>query len=131
MKLFTTILLLACKFVVLSAAHAATTTYTTAWSGGVIAPGDTAVVENGGSITGNVTADGTLQFNQTTSLTVTSTISGTGGIRLTNSGTVALAGVTSGTGRYDLSIVASAGELAIGSTGTNGLILGTTGTGSL
>ena len=131
MKLSTTILLLACQFVVLSAAHAATTTYTTAWSGGVIAPGDTAVVENGGSITGNVTADGTLQFNQTTSLTVTGTISGTGGIRLTNSGTVALAGVTSGTGRYDLSIVASAGELAIGSTGTNGLILGTTGTGSL
>lgn len=131
MKLFTTILLLACKFVVLSAAHAATTTYTTAWSGGVIAPGDTAVVENGGSITGNVTADGTLQFNQTTLLTVTSTISGTGALSLTNTGTVALAGFTSGTALLDMAIAAQRGRLTIGTSGSGSLALGNSGTGSL
>lgn len=131
MNVSSALLLVASLFAAVRAASAATTTYTSAWAGGVIAPGDTVVIDNGGSITGNVTADGTLQFNQATALTVTSTISGTGGIRLTNAGTVALAGLTAGAGRYDLAIVASAGELAIGSTGTNVFVVGDTGRGSL
>ena len=131
MKPVTTLLLLACQFVVLSAAHAATTTYATAWSGGTIAPGDTAVIENGGSITGNVTADGTLQFNQTTSLTVTSTISGTGGISLTNTGTVSLQGLTSGTARFDLAINVLNGRFVSGSSNSNGFVVGDLGTGSM
>ena len=52
-------------------ARAVTTTYTSAWSGGTIAPGDTVVLNNGASVTGNVVANGTLQFNQSgTTLTV-------------------------------------------------------------
>jgi autotransporter-associated beta strand protein/T5SS/PEP-CTERM-associated repeat protein len=130
-KPVTTLLLLACQFVVLSAAHAATTTYTSAWSGGTIAPGDTAVIENGGSITGDVTADGTLQFNQTTSLTVTSTISGTGALSLTNTGTVSLQGLTSGTARFDLAIDVLNGRFVSGSSNSNGFVVGDLGTGSM
>lgn len=112
-------------------APAATTTYTSAWSGGTIAAGDTAVIEDGATIIGNVVADGTLRFNQTTAFTMSGTISGGGAVALTNSGTVALTGLTSGTGRFDLAISAAAGQLTIGSGGMNALVVGHSGTGSL
>jgi fibronectin-binding autotransporter adhesin len=115
----------------LTAAPAATTTYTTAWSGGTIAAGDTVILDAGASITGNVVANGLLQFNQTTALTTGATISGTGGLSLTNTGTWFLTGLTSGTGRFDLAITASSGVLAIGTTGTNPLVVGDVGTGRL
>lgn len=114
-----------------AAATAATTTYTGAWAGGTIAPGDTAILDNGASIAGNVVANGLLQFNQTTALTMSSALSGTGGLALTNTGTFILTGLTSGTGRFDLAITASNGVLSIGATGTNALIVGTSATGSL
>lgn len=112
-------------------AVAATTTYTSAWAGGTIAPGDTAILDNSASITGDVEANGLLQFNQTTALTMSTTLSGTGGLALTNTGTFILTGLTSGTGRFDLGITASNGALSIGATGTNPLIVGNAGTGSL
>jgi T5SS/PEP-CTERM-associated repeat protein len=112
-------------------ASAATTTYTSVWAGGTIAPGDTAILANGASLTGNVVANGMLEFAQTTSLTTSTTISGTGGLAITNTGTLALTGLTSGTARFDLAISASQGELAIGATGTNPLVIGNTGVGSL
>jgi len=115
----------------LTAAPAATTTHTTAWSGGTIAAGDTVILDAGASITGNVVANGLLQFNQTTALTTGATISGTGGLSLTNTGTWFLTGLTSGTGRFDLAITASSGVLAIGTTGTNPLVVGDVGTGRL
>lgn len=115
----------------LTAAPAATTTYTAAWSGGTIAAGDTVILDAGASITGNVVANGLLQFNQTTALTTGGTISGTGGLSLTNTGTWFLTGLTSGTGRFDLAITASSGVLAIGTTGTNPLVVGDVGTGRL
>ena len=112
-------------------AMAATTTYTGAWAGGTIAPGDTAVLDDGATVSGNVVANGLLQFNQTTALTMSTTLSGTGGLALTNTGTFILTGLTSGTGRFDLGITASSGALLIGATGTNALIVGNSGTGSL
>lgn len=113
------------------AAPAATTTYTSAWNGGSIAPGDTAVIGNGASIVGNVTADGTLQFNQTTALTVTGTISGTGMLAFTNTGTTSLLGLTSGTARFDLAIDVANGQLASGTSNSNGFVIGDVGAGSL
>jgi fibronectin-binding autotransporter adhesin len=112
-------------------AAAATTTYNGAWAGGTIAPGSTAILNDGASITGNVEANGLLQFNQTTSLTMSAALSGTGGLALTNTGTFILTGLTSGTGRFDLAITASRGALSIGTTGTNPLVVGDNGTGSL
>lgn len=115
----------------LPAAPAATTTHTAAWSGGTIAAGETVILNAGASITGNVVANGLLQFNQTTALTTGGTISGTGGLSLTNTGTWFLTGLTSGTGRFDLAITASSGVLGIGTTGTNPLVVGDVGTGTL
>lgn len=112
-------------------APAATTTYTSPWTGGTIAAADTAVIEDGATITGNVVANGTLRFNRTTSLTMSGTISGSGAVSLTNTGTVALTGLTSGTGRFDLAISVAAGQLTIGSSGANALVVGHSGTGSL
>lgn len=112
-------------------APAATTTYTSAWSGGTIAPGDAIVLEDGATVSGNVAIDGTLQYNQTTPLTIATTVSGTGTLALTNTGTLSLTGLASGTGRYELAINAASGSLAIGSTGTNPLIIGDAGIGSL
>ena len=77
---------LACLFGGARSVHAATTTYTTAYSGGTINPGDTVLLNNGATVTGNVTANGTLQFNQTQALTISNTISGTGTLSLTNTG---------------------------------------------
>jgi len=112
-------------------APAATTTYATAWNGGTIAPGDTAVIRDGGSVNGNVVSNGTLQFDQTASLGMSGTLSGSGALRLTNTGTLALTGLASGTGRYDLAIAVGSGELDIGATGTSALALGISGSGSL
>ena len=112
-------------------ASAAPTTYFGAWSGGTIAPGESVILADGASLTGNVEANGRLEFAQTTALTTSATISGTGSLALTNTGTVVLTGLTSGTARFDLALSASRGALAIGATGTNPLIVGDTGVGSL
>ena len=131
MKFSATGLLLAALFACHDTAVAATATYTSAWAGGTIDPGDTAIINDGASITGNVVANGTLQFNQTTALTMSSTISGSGAFALTNTGTFTLTGLTSGTAQFDLSITAANGRLTIGSTGTNSLVVGSSGTGGL
>lgn len=112
-------------------ASAAPTTYFGAWSGGTIAPGESVILADGASLTGNVEANGRLEFAQTTALTTSATISGTGSLAVTNTGTVVLTGLTSGTARFDLALSASRGELAIGTTGTSPLVVGHTGVGSL
>jgi fibronectin-binding autotransporter adhesin len=112
-------------------ASAAPTTYSSAWSGGTIAPGESVILADGASLTGNVEANGRLEFAQTTTLTTSAAISGTGSLAVTNTGTVVLTGLTSGTARFDLAISASRGELAIGATGTSPLVVGNTGVGSL
>ncbi|MGB8853377.1 MAG: hypothetical protein WCC69_07425 [Pirellulales bacterium] len=101
------------------------------WAGGTIAPGNTVVIEDGGSITANVVADGMLRFERSNTLTVSSTISGTGGLSVAGTGTVALTGMASGTANFDLAISVPSGQLLIGSTGTNSLTLGRSGVGSI
>ena len=75
-------------------ARAATTTYdtnNTPYAGGTIDPGDTVLLNDGATVTGNVTANGTLQFNQSdTTFTISNVISGTGTLLLTNAGTLNL-----------------------------------------
>lgn len=105
--------------------------YAATWGGGTIDAGTTVVIEDGASITGNVTANGSLRFDRISPLTVTSMISGTGELAVANTGTVALAGLTSGTGQFNLAINVSAGQLSIGSTGTNPVVLGNAGTAAL
>ena len=66
-----------------SPARAATTTYdtnNTPCTGGTINPGDTMLLNNGATVTGNITDNGTLQFNQSAgnTLTISNLISGTG-----------------------------------------------------
>jgi len=98
---------------------AATTTYTGAWAGGVIGPGDTVVLNNGASVTGNVVANGTLQFNQSKPnlLVISSEISGTGSLSLTNTGTLRWTSAAADFGPVfmGLSTTVSAGLLQIGS----------------
>ena len=114
-------------------AHAATTTYTSVYTGGTIAPGDTVLLNDGATVTGNVTANGTLQFNQSgTTLTISNVISGTGTLSLTNTGTLDLTGTTTvaDTVVLDMTTTVSAGVLQI-QTGTGNLSVGSSGTGTL
>jgi autotransporter family porin len=120
-----------------SPAQAATTTYNFSnsnYTGGLIAPGDTVLLNDGAFVTGNVTDNGTLQFNFSAgnNLVVTSTISGTGTLALTNSGTLDLTGtsVANGTIVLDMTTSVSAGMLRIRS-GIGQLRIGSSGTGTL
>ncbi len=72
-----------------ASARAAVTTYTGTFAG-TIAAGDTALLNDGASVSGNVANSGTLQFNITGSSAVADNaiISGTGLVRMTGSGTV-------------------------------------------
>ncbi len=114
-----------------SAVIAETTRYAVPWAGGTIAPGNTVVIEDGGSITADVVADGMLRFERSGTLTVSSTITGTGGLSVGGTGTVALTGLASGTANFDLAISVPSGQLLIGSTGGSPLVLGRSGIGSI
>ena len=131
---------LACLFCGAPQAHAqSTTTYGTGGSsntftGGTIAPGDTVLLNDGASVTGNVTDNGTLQFNQSAgnTLTISNLLSGTGTLSLTNTGTLNLTG-TSGAANtvvLDMTTSASLGLLQIRS-GTGTLRVGNSGSGTL
>ena len=102
------------------------------YAGGTIAPGGTVILNDGSQVTGNVRVNGTLQFNQTGLLTISSTISGTGTLSLTNTGTLNLSGTTAAAGTVVLNMVtsASAGLLQIRS-GSGDLRIGNNGTGTL
>ena len=116
-------------------AAAQTTVYDTdnpVYTGGTIASGRTVLLNDGATVTGDVRANGTLQFNQTGLLTISSTISGTGTLSLTNTGTLNLTGTTADVGTVVLNMVtsASAGLLQIRS-GGGALRIGNAGTGTL
>ena len=120
-----------------SPALAATTTYdtnNTPYTGGTIDPGDTVLLNDGATVTGNITDNGTLQFNQSAgnTLTISNTFSGTGTLSLTNSGTLNLTGTSAAANTIvlDMTTIASAGLLQIRS-GTGLLYLGNGGTGTL
>jgi len=112
-------------------ATAAETRISAPWAGGDIAAGSTVIIDDGGSIDGDVTVDGTLRFNQTTDLIVGSLISGTGSLVLANTGTVALTGLTSNFANFDMAVTVAAGRMLIGSTGTSNVAVGSTGAGEL
>ncbi len=116
-----------------NAVPAATTTYTSAYVGGDIAPSDTVVLANGASVTGRVNVSGVLQFNQSISLTVGQIISGTGTLLLTNTGTTTLGAISSSTNTFstDLGVTISSGRLNIGDSGTGTFNIGVSGTGRL
>ena len=118
-------------------ARAATTTYdtnNTPYTGGTIDPGDTVLLNNGANVTGDVTANGTLQFNQSAgnTLTISNLISGTGTLSLTNTGTLNLTGESgaAGTVVLDMTTSASSGVLQI-IAATGNLWVGGSGTGTL
>lgn len=104
----------------------------TNWAGGTIFADATLRLDDGGTVSGNASTNGTLQFNQTGALTISSTISGAGTLALTNTGTLNLTGTTSAANTVvlDMTTSAAAGLLQIRS-GTGQLFIGTTGTGSL
>ena len=131
---------LACVFGGASSVRAQTTTTygsggsSNIFTGGTINPGDTVLLNNGATVTGNVTDNGTLQFNQSAgnTLTISNLISGTGTLSLTNTGTLNLTG-TSGAANtivLDMTTSASLGLLQIRS-GTGNLRVGGSGTGAL
>ena len=71
----------------------ATVTYTAPYAGGTILAGDTVRLNDGASLAGAVANQGTLQFNSSRSLTLAAgLLSGTGGLVLTNTGTLVIAG---------------------------------------
>ena len=117
-----------------SPVRAATTTYASAYSGGTINPGDTVLLNNGATVTGNITANGTLQFNQTGALTISSTISGTGTLSLTNTGTLNLTSASGGrnTVLLDMTTTVSSGLLQIRSASATAILwVGGSSTGTL
>ena len=106
----------------------ATTTYTTPYDGGTISPGDTVVLDNGATITGAITNNGTLQFNQTSGTnTMPYTLAGSGTLSLINTGTLMLTGtnVLVGIG-LDMTTTVASGRLLIGNNGGRSLYLGNT-----
>jgi T5SS/PEP-CTERM-associated repeat protein/autotransporter-associated beta strand protein len=134
---------LACLFGGASSARAQTTTTygsggsSNTFTGGTINPGDTVLLNDGASVTGNVTANGTLQFNQSAgnTLTISNLISGTGTLSLTNTGILNLAGTSGGEGVentvvLDMTTSASLGVLQINSA-IGDLWVGGNGTGTL
>jgi autotransporter-associated beta strand protein/T5SS/PEP-CTERM-associated repeat protein len=122
-----------------SARAQSTTTYgsggsSNTFTGGTISPGDTVLLNDGASVTGAVTANGTLQFNQSAgnTLTISNLISGTGTLSLTNTGTLNLTG-TSGAANtivLDMTTSASSGVLQMNAASGN-LWVGGSGTGTL
>ena len=120
-------------------ARGATTTYgnggsSNTYTGGGIIPGDTVLLNDGATVTGDITDNGTLQFNQSAgnTLTISNLIDGTGTLSLTNTGTLNLTGtsVSANTIVLDMTTSASSGLLQIRS-GTGSLWVGDSGTGTL
>jgi autotransporter-associated beta strand protein/T5SS/PEP-CTERM-associated repeat protein len=112
-------------------ARAATTTYdtnNTPYAGGTIDPGDTVLLNDGATVTGNITDNGTLQFNQTSgTLTMSSALTGSGTLSLTNAGTLMLTGTTVSVGiGLDMTTTVDSGRLLIGNNGGRTLYLGNT-----
>jgi autotransporter-associated beta strand protein/T5SS/PEP-CTERM-associated repeat protein len=86
------------------------------------------VLNDGATITGAITDNGTLQFNQTSgTLTMSSALTGSGTLSLTNAGTLMLTGTTVSVGiGLDMTTTVDSGRLLIGNNGGRTLYLGNT-----
>ena len=107
---------------------AATTIYTSPYAGGTISPGDTVVLDDGATITGDITNNGTLQFNQTSGTnTMTNVLTGSGTLSLINAGTLMLTGTSVSLGiGLDMTTTVDSGRLLIGKDGGRSPYLGNT-----
>src|SRR5690606_23555287 len=102
---------------------ATTLTGTNTYSGGTTISAGTLAIGNGGttgSITGDVTNNGALQFNRSDAVGFAGAISGTGSVTQAGSGTTTLTGANT----YSGGTTISAGTLSIGDGGTAGSITG-------
>ena len=63
----------------------------TNWTGGTIASGATLRLDEGGTVSGNATNNGTLQYNESGNLTISSTVAGSGTLQMTGSGVLTYA----------------------------------------
>ncbi|MCX6839609.1 MAG: autotransporter-associated beta strand repeat-containing protein [Verrucomicrobia bacterium] len=75
----------------------------TDWTGGIISPGATLRLDDGGTVSGDVTNNGTLQYNESGNLTISNTVAGTGTLSLTGSGILTLSGANTYTGATTVS----------------------------
>ena len=94
----------------------------TGWTGGTIASGATLRLDNGGTVSGNATNNGVLQYNESGNLTISNTVAGSGTLSLTGSGILTLSGANTYTGLTTV----SSGALNI----QNANALGTTAAGT-
>ena len=111
---------LACLFGGASSVRAQTTT--TYGTGGTINPGDTVILNNGASVTSDITANGTLQFNQSAgnTLTISNLISGTGTLTMSG-GLVVVSGSLSNNAASTINLN-TGGTLQIGLGGATGVL---------
>ncbi len=75
----------------------------TNWTGGTIDSGATLRLDDGGKVSGNVTNNGTLQYNESGNLTISNTVTGTGTLLMTGTGILTLTGANTYTGATTVS----------------------------
>jgi autotransporter-associated beta strand protein len=104
--------------------------YSVDWAGGTIASGATLQLDNGATVSGNATNNGTLQYNASENLTISNTVAGTGTLSLTGSGTLTLTrantytGLTTvSTGVLNIQNANALGTTAAGTSVTSGAAL--------
>ena len=90
---------------------------TTNWTGGTISSGATLRLDDGGTVSsGNVTNNGTLQYNASGNLTISNTVTGDGTLSMTGAGILTLSGNNTYTGGTTLT---AGSVIAYTNAGTN------------
>ena len=88
----------------------------TNWAGGTISSGATLRLDDGGTVSGNVTNNGTLQYNESGNITISNTVAGTGTLSMTGAGILTLSGSNTYTGGTTLT---AGSVIAYTNAGTN------------
>lgn len=86
----TALLLPAIALIAATSVQAQTSVITNAYAGGSVQSGSTVIFTNGASITGNITDNGELVFKQSSAIEMLNSISGTGSLAQSGSGTTIL-----------------------------------------